>query len=64
MRNMLAVAGKELRAYFHSPIAYLVMTVYTRDLRLCFLQLHGVLHGPDVPHGGDGRHGRAAHEPE
>jgi ABC-2 type transport system permease protein len=25
---MLAVAGKELRAYFHSPIAYLVMTVY------------------------------------
>ena len=28
MRNMLAVAGKELRAYFHSPIAYLVMTVY------------------------------------
>jgi len=29
MRNILAVAGKELRAYFHSPIAYLVMTVYT-----------------------------------
>jgi len=29
MRNVLAVAGKELRAYFHSPIAYLVMTVYT-----------------------------------
>jgi len=28
MRNILAVAGKELRAYFHSPIAYLVMTVY------------------------------------
>ncbi len=28
MRNMLAVAGKELRAYFHSPIAYLVMTAY------------------------------------
>jgi ABC-2 type transport system permease protein len=28
MRNVLAVAGKELRAYFHSPIAYLVMTVY------------------------------------
>jgi ABC-2 type transport system permease protein len=28
MRNALAVAGKELRAYFHSPIAYLVMTVY------------------------------------
>src|SRR3990172_6948722 len=28
MRNVLAVAGKELRAYFHSPIAYLVMAVY------------------------------------
>jgi ABC-2 type transport system permease protein len=28
MRNVLAVAGKELRAYFHSPIAYLVITVY------------------------------------
>ncbi|MBZ5671703.1 MAG: ABC transporter permease subunit [Acidobacteriia bacterium] len=28
MRNVLTVAGKELRAYFHSPIAYLVMTVY------------------------------------
>ncbi|HEV2494790.1 MAG TPA: ABC transporter permease subunit [Terriglobia bacterium] len=29
MNNILAVAGKELRAYFHSPIAYLVMTIYT-----------------------------------
>ena len=29
MRNVLAIAGTELRAYFHSPIAYLVMTVYT-----------------------------------
>ena len=29
MRNVMAMAGKELRAYFHSPIAYLVMTVYT-----------------------------------
>jgi ABC-2 type transport system permease protein len=28
MHNILAVAGKELRAYFHSPIAYLVMTMY------------------------------------
>jgi ABC-2 type transport system permease protein len=28
MRNILAVAGKELRTYFHSPIAYLVMTVF------------------------------------
>ena len=28
MRNVLAVAGKELRHYFHSPIAYLVMTVW------------------------------------
>jgi ABC-2 type transport system permease protein len=29
MRNVMAMAGKELRAYFNSPIAYLVMTVYT-----------------------------------
>jgi len=28
MRNIFAVAGKELRAYFHSPIGYLVMTLY------------------------------------
>src|SRR5579872_3104200 len=28
MRNILAISGKEIRAYFHSPIAYLVMTVY------------------------------------
>jgi len=28
MRNVLAVAGKEMRHYFHSPIAYLVMAVY------------------------------------
>jgi len=29
MRNVLAVAGKELRAYFHSPIAYLVLAIYS-----------------------------------
>lgn len=29
MRNILAIAGKELRAYFHSPIAYLIIAVYT-----------------------------------
>jgi gliding motility-associated transport system permease protein len=28
MRNILAIAGKEIRSYFHSPIAYLVMAVY------------------------------------
>ena len=28
MRNMLSVAGRELRAYFHSPIAYLVMALF------------------------------------
>jgi len=32
----MTVAGKELQAYFHSPIAYLVMTVYTADLRFLF----------------------------
>jgi gliding motility-associated transport system permease protein len=29
MRNILALAGKEIRSYFHSPIAYLVLTVYS-----------------------------------
>lgn len=29
MRNILAVAGKEIRSYFHSPIAYIVMTIYS-----------------------------------
>ena len=29
MRNILSIAGKELRTYFHSPIAYLVMSVYS-----------------------------------
>lgn len=29
MRNVMAIAGKELQAYFHSPIAYLILTVYT-----------------------------------
>lgn len=29
MRNILSIAGKELRSYFHSPIAYLVMSVYS-----------------------------------
>jgi len=29
MRNIMAVAAKELRAYFHSPIAYLVLAIYS-----------------------------------
>ncbi len=29
MRNTLAIAGKEIRAYFHSPIAYLVLAIYS-----------------------------------
>jgi ABC-2 type transport system permease protein len=29
MRNILAVAGKEIRSYFHSPIAYLVLAIYS-----------------------------------
>ena len=29
MRNILAIAGKELRGYFHSPIAYLILTVWS-----------------------------------
>lgn len=29
MRNIFSVAGKEVRAYFHSPIAYLVLAIYS-----------------------------------
>jgi ABC-2 type transport system permease protein len=36
MRNVMAIAGKELRGYFHSPIAYLVMTVWTFLVGLIF----------------------------
>ncbi len=43
MRNVLAVAGKELRAYFHSPIAYLVMTVWTALCGFIFYVLTGSL---------------------
>ncbi|MGH6631141.1 MAG: ABC transporter permease, partial [Burkholderiales bacterium] len=43
MRNVLAVAGKELRAYFHSPIAYLVMTVWTGLCGFIFYVLTGNL---------------------
>jgi ABC-2 type transport system permease protein len=39
MRNILAVAGKELRTYFHSPIAYLVMTLYAVLCGFFFLSI-------------------------
>jgi ABC-2 type transport system permease protein len=29
MRNILAVAAKEIRAYFHSPIAYVILAIYS-----------------------------------
>jgi gliding motility-associated transport system permease protein len=41
MRNILAVAGKELRAYFHSPIAYLVMTLYAVLCGFFFFNMTG-----------------------
>lgn len=39
MRNIFAIAGKELRAYFHSPIGYLVLTVYAALLGFFFYSL-------------------------
>jgi ABC-2 type transport system permease protein len=36
MRNIMAIAGKELRGYFHSPIAYLLLTVWTILVGLIF----------------------------
>ena len=29
MRNILTMFGKELRSYFYSPIAYILITVFT-----------------------------------
>lgn len=43
MGNVMAVAGKELRAYFHSPIAYLVMTVWTGLCGFIFYVMTGNL---------------------
>ena len=28
MRNVLAIVGRELRAYFVSPVAYVVLTIF------------------------------------
>ena len=39
MRNTIAVAGKELRAYFHSPIAYLVIAFYSLLCGFFFLSI-------------------------
>src|SRR5438445_922247 len=39
MRNTLAVAGKELRTYFHSPIAYVVMAAYAVFCGYSFSQI-------------------------
>jgi len=41
MRNILSIAGKELRAYFHSPIAYLVMALYTVLCGFFFFSITG-----------------------
>ena len=42
MRNTLAVAGKELRTYFHSPIAYVVMAAYAVFCGYSFSQITGM----------------------
>lgn len=39
MRNTFAVAGKELRGYFHSPIAYLVIAFYALLCGFFFLSI-------------------------
>jgi ABC-2 type transport system permease protein len=42
MRNVMAMAGKELQGYFHSPIAYLVMTVYTAICGYVFFMMTAI----------------------
>lgn len=41
MRNVFTIAGKELRAYFHSPIAYLVMALFAVLCGFFFYNLTG-----------------------
>ena len=41
MRNMMVLAGKEVRSYFNSPIAYLVMTIYAVLCGFFFLSITG-----------------------
>src|ERR1700680_2720035 len=36
MRNVLIIARKELRSYFASPIAYLLLTMFARIFGFCF----------------------------
>ena len=43
MKNILIIASKELKSYFASPIAYLMMAFFAAHLRLLLLQHDGVL---------------------
>ena len=56
MRNILAIAGKELRGYFTSPIAYVVIGLFALHLRLVLLRAALVLQPPE--HADEHGHGR------
>ena len=43
MRNVFTICGKEVKSYFTSPIAYLLMAPLRPDLRLLLLQRHRLL---------------------
>ena len=51
MRNVWIICRKELRSYFASPVAYLLLTMFGLDLRLLLLECAGILR--------DRRHGIA-----
>ena len=54
MNNILLICKKELKSYFASPIAYLLMAFFGADLRLRLLH-RDARHGPlQLPGADDG----------
>ncbi|MDP8248277.1 MAG: ABC transporter permease [Candidatus Tritonobacter lacicola] len=49
MRNVLTMFGRELRSYFYSPIAYIVLTVFTLINGYTFWLIVAALNNPRFP---------------
>ena len=62
VRNVLAIADKELRSYFASPIAYIIIGLFALHLRPLLRRLSPVLRAAQLGDGPDGRR-LAQHQP-